>query len=429
MLIFIILIILIIIIGFVKVYTFIGSGDNICIFWFRRDFRLEDNLALYHASKYGKILPIFIFDDKQIDSKQNEFFSSRSFAFMLSSLKELAEQIKQKKGKLIFKHGNPKEILKSLYDKYNAPIFYNIDYTPFARSRDSTVDKLMETYPYDGQTMLYIDKPYKKFTPFYEYYKHKVRELVPKISLEFVKPKNEHSDTSLLSDISTDGAILRGGRKEALSLLQNMKNKEYPQKNMEQNSLLSAHLKYGTVSIREVYEEISNEPFRRQLFWREFYYQVAQNDPNCLAASYYPQNVAQWENNKEYFKRWCDGTTGFPIIDAAMTQLNETGFIHNRGRLLVADFLIKILHIGWRWGEKYFAQNLIDYDPIINNYNWQWVAGTAPFSQPKFRVFNPERQTEKYDPQGEYVIKWKRFNGAPIVDYENEKNKYLKSIK
>jgi deoxyribodipyrimidine photo-lyase len=268
-----------------------------------------------------------------------------------------------------------------------------------------------------------------------------------------------------IDDFPTDiSPAINGGRKEGLEILKNIKIQSKYNINRNQLSYntthLSAHNKFGTVSIREVYHAFKALPnggsdLIKQLFWRDFYYNIMMHDPNALKGNYSSKfDGFPWNEPGENFNAWKEGRTGFPVVDACMRELNSTGYMHNRGRMIVADFLIKILRIDWRLGEHYFATKLIDYDPAQNNYNWQWVAGTAPFSQPYFRVFNPWTQAVKFDPECEYIKKWvselrdvpcdiihssesgdNQSNSnhnkyiQPIVDYKIARDEYLLAIK
>ena len=243
------------------------------------------------------------------------------------------------------------------------------------------------------------------------------------------------SDSRFISQTHSENA-LQGGRKEALHLLKNiahLKNykeiRNFPA--LAGTTHLSAHNKFGTVSIREVYQTIvkcfgKTHTLINELYWRDFFTHILYHFPHVLGEAFHKKyNDIRWENNKNFFKKWCLGMTGFPIVDAGMRELNQTGYMHNRVRMIVASFLVKDLHIDWRWGEKYFAQQLIDYDPAVNNGNWQWAASTGCDAQPYFRIFNPWRQQVQYDPDCVYIKKWlpELINISPKIIHELYKNK------
>lgn len=427
---------------------------------FRRDLRLEDNTALLAAlSNSEKVLPIFIFDERQM---QHPFKGLNSFEFMLNSLCELDAALKKKGSQLYFFKGLSHQVINELLlsEKIEG-VFVNRDYTPFSKERDTAIsgickqhkvsfsvftDALLtepeQVYKNDGS-------PYIIFTPFM----NKARNIpiadpvqnnyFNYYSKEIQIPSRIYSPLQLLEKKNSNLRI-NGGRKEGLSLLNEIKglnnyNEERNIPAINGTSLLSAHHKFGTISIRESYNKIIAEfdqahSLINELYWRDFFTHVIHHFPKVLGEAFREkyQNIV-WENNTIKFDLWCKGETGFPIVDAGMRELVSTGYMHNRIRMIVASFLTKDLHIDWRWGERFFAQHLIDYDPAVNNGNWQWAASTGCDAQPYFRIFNPWRQQQKFDPQCEYIKKWvPELRGAEAkVIHENNIQSitaYLKPI-
>lgn len=429
--------------------------------YFRRDLRIEDNTALLNSDY--KLIPVFIFDPKQVGD--NPYKSDAAISFMVQSLSELAEEIPMN-----FFYGDPLQVMKEITKTFGTnTVIFNKDYTPYALERDNAIIKEFDCECYDD--VLLIDnlldedqKRYKKFSAFLKKHKDdKIRKPARKVNdwSDMRSAKCKHRiDLDIIDEKmgEVNKPIVRGGRKEGLELLKNLPKRYDDCRDMLafSTSHLSAHNKFGTISIREFYDTISKDRSSgdksllvEQLLWRDFYYVIMYDDPNALKGPYYDKFKGYWTHSSTSQKRfdaWCKGKTGYPVVDACMRQLNEEHYIHNRGRLIVADFLIKLLGVDWRKGEKYFAQQLVDYDPAQNNYNWQWVAGTGPHSQPYFRVFNPMSQSKKYDPDCEYIKRWlpelrdvapkdihkmnlSSLYSKPIVDYEKAKDEYLKSIK
>ncbi|AHC51514.1 deoxyribodipyrimidine photo-lyase [Sulfolobus acidocaldarius SUSAZ] len=379
-----------------------------CAVIFRRDLRLFDNTALVNAVYHcNKIYPIFIVDPRQMIN--NPYKSEFAATFLINSLVELDKEVN---GNLNVYYGYPENIVSKL-DMVNA-VFINEDYTPFAIQRDekmkeNALDKGIKFFSYPDVLLSAEEKKIKigrSFTPFYT----KVRELeVPKPqsvdkSINVERISNSLSTDFLLTFKKVESPLLKGGRPEGLMLLDreiDYSRKDYP---AEKNySMLSPHLKFGTVSPREVYhKKISDQAFTRQLYWRDFYTLLAYQNPYVFGHSFKTEyDKIKWENSEQYFNAWKNGMTGYPIIDAGMRALNTTGFINGRVRMLVAFFLTKVLFVDWRLGERYFATKLVDYDPAVNNGNWQWVASTG--TDYIFRVFDPWKQQEKYDPEAKFI--------------------------
>ena len=407
---------------------------NKSIFVFRRDLRLYDNTALISAlCESEQVFLVFIFDPRQIES--HSFKSVPAFKFMLESLEDLDFEVKSKGGRLNYFLGTAEDAIGELIKKTAAQaVFLNADYTPFSRERDSKIrincqrlncafhsfDDVLINPP---TKILKTDKkPYTIYTPFY---KAAAKFEVPKpVAAIFAGFSSDFVGNIEIADIKERfqnelkiNNLINGGRKNALKILEKLsafslyeQQRNFPA--ISGTTLLSAHNKFGTVSIREVYWQIKNslpgqETLLKELYWRDFFTQIAFHFPNIFKESFNPKyRKITWENDSEKMLCWQQGLTGFPIVDAGMRELNSTGFMHNRVRMIVASFLCKDLQIDWRLGEQYFAQKLIDYDPAVNNGNWQWAASTGCDAQPYFRIFNPWLQQEKFDKDAVYIKKW-----------------------
>jgi deoxyribodipyrimidine photo-lyase len=307
-------------------------------------------------------------------------------------------------------------------------VFINRDYTPFSRRRDQELAGVCKQLGVDlhihpdslinepEQAVKYDKTPYKIFTAFY----NNARQFPVALPKAIVKPVFLSVDSGFTLDQLDLGfaePTIRGGRSQALKILEHLgdcvdyqNNRDFPA--LDATSKLSAHLKFGTCSVREVYYAIteqlgSEHPLLRQLYWRDFFTHIAFHFQQVFGRAFLDKFAGlRWDNNLDYFKAWCEGKTGFPIVDAGMRELNATGFMHNRVRMIVASFLVKDLRVDWGWGERYFAQHLVDYDPCVNNGNWQWAASTGCDAQPYFRIFNPWLQQLKFDQDCQYIFRW-----------------------
>lgn len=403
------------------------------LFLFRRDLRLEDNTGLIFALKNSRaVIPAFIFTSEQIE--QNSFRSDHCLQFMIESLEDLQRELKEKGGTLYFFKGKPEEVTFQLFAECKIDaVIVNRDYTPYSKERDEKLEKLCKKkgiifHSFDDallhppERMVKKDgKPYTVFTP---YFRNAVKEEVPSpISNQesnYFQEKISFAEESLvLTEIQPRRKenLLKGGRKEALEILGKIKNfKEYDQfrdfPGRDYSTHLSPYLKFTVCSPREVHAIVSKilgpeHALIRSLYWRDFFTSIGFFFPHVFKGSFRSKfDELTWSSDKKLFKLWQEGYTGFPIVDAGMREMHATGFMHNRVRMIVASFLVKDLHIDWRWGEKYFAQTLIDYDPAVNNGNWQWVASTGCDAQPYFRIFNPWNQQKKWDPDCVYIKKW-----------------------
>jgi deoxyribodipyrimidine photo-lyase len=422
------------------------------LFIFRRDLRTIDNVTLNLLNKKCKnIFTIFIFTPEQVGNK-NKFKSNNCVQFMIESLQDLEFDIKNDGGKLYILYGENDKIIKKFIEEFNINIVsFNLDITPYAKARDESIISLCEKmeietlcdYDYyllkPGEITTGGGDPYQKYTPFYEKAsKKKINAPEKKIKLNFKKSNIQMPNTIELKDAMkkftsiNPHILIHGGRYEALKTLKTAikTQKKYSEtRNIlsKNTSMLSPFIKFGCISIREVYHSFKgNKDFLKQLFWRDFYAQILDNFPHVLKKSLKPTyDKVKWKYNKKYLTAWKTGTTGFPIVDACMRQMNITGWMHNRGRLIVSSFLIKTLLINWREGEQYFAQKLIDYDVPNNNGNWAWASGSGADSQPYFRIFNPWSQGEKYDSDCEYIKKWiPELKNIPNKDIHNWQEKY-----
>ncbi len=400
---------------------------------FRRDLRLEDNTALIAASRLSEsVVPAFIYDPRQIErnSLRNDF----ALRFMVESIVALDKCIQKLGGRLIRFHERPEQVVSNLVrEKVVDAVFVNRDYTPFAISRDKAIAEICRKYNVDFHSFndALLTKPeevhksdgspYTVFTPFYRRAAGlSVREPIAIRQFRFTAESlpGEISDVNRIPFLggSVKGTQ-RGGRAAALKIVRSLsefenyeQDRDFPSRHATTG--LSPHLKFGTVSARKVYHDVLRQlgeghPLIRQLYWRDFFIHIGYHFPSVCEQSFRPEyRDLDWNTDREALAAWQEGRTGFPIVDAGMRQLNATGCMHNRVRMIAASFLVKDLHIDWREGERYFAQKLVDYDRAVNNGNWQWVASTGCDAVPYFRIFNPWIQQRRYDPQGAYIRQW-----------------------
>jgi len=407
---------------------------KLSVFIFRRDLRLEDNTGLIAALENSEqVIPCFILDPNQITNK-NAYKSENSLQFMFDSLHDLNNQLDHKNAKLYLFHGQPQDVLKNIIKELPIDaLFVNRDYTPYSKDRDDAIQNLCEDLDiaFESYSDLLLNEPENIKTKQGKPYTVYTAFLHTCSKIPVSKPQKNKSDNYYTKKIKTavsdkifidilpekNAAInVTGGRKNGLAILKNIADfADYPeQRNIltYKTTMLGAHNKFGTCSIREVYHAIADtfsqeHTLINELYWRDFFTHVAWNFPYVFGNAFHPKfDKLPWSHDTKEFKAWCDGETGFPVVDAAMRQLNTTGFMHNRARMIVGSFLTKDLHIDWQLGEKYFAQKLVDYDPSVNNGNWQWVASTGCDAQPYFRIFNPWLQQKKFDPDCSYIKEW-----------------------
>lgn len=407
------------------------------LFIFRRDLRLHDNTALIHALKESEVvMPFFNIDPIQVGPR-NRYRSKPALEYMFQSLEDLSNQLRRNHARLYIFNNTLIKTLQSLIKHQTIDaLFINFDYTPFSTSRDVIIEKfcLKNKIAFHGYHDLLLigdpnelktsqKKPYARYGAFYKAaWSKKIEKPQPlpkKATFYTGKLSGEKNLDACVKKIklSTFNQTIYGGRNNALKIITKIKkytdyNQERDFPGLDATTHLSAAHKFGTLSIRETYHAIKenlsrNNQLIKELYWRDFFTYSAYHNPHVFGKPFYEKyEKLSWSLHKNHFKAWCTGTTGFPIVDAGMRQLNSTGWMHNRSRMITASFLIKDLHINWLSGERYFATQLIDYDPAVNNGNWQWVASTGSESQPYFRIFNPWLQQKKYDKDCSYIKKW-----------------------
>ncbi len=420
------------------------------IIWFRRDLRLDDNAALYHALRSDvPVLPIFIFDKNILDQLEDK--TDRRVAFIHSALNEMQQKLIKLGASLEVYYGTPLEIFKSLLNKYRVQqVFTNHDYEPYALEREKLITQLLENH--QARLVTFKDQvifeknevikddgtPYTIFTPYSRKWKATLLE-------DHLKPFDTQKyfnhffqqDAFAIPSLQSMGFIEVEKSFPSKSLDEEIVKKYAVQRNfpaIEGTSKLGVHLRFGTISIRALARKSSglSETYLNELIWRDFYQMILFHFPQVGHYKAFKQayDMIEWRKDEDDFKKWCNGVTGYPIVDAGMRELNATGFMHNRVRMIVASFLTKHLLIDWRWGEAYFAQKLLDFDLAANNGGWQWAAGSGCDAAPYFRIFNPYLQTQKFDPKLEYIKKWvpefQEFTyPAPIVVHEEARKRCL----
>jgi len=424
---------------------------DITIFWFRRDLRLRDNAALYHALKDGSpVVPVFIFDRNILDELEDK--NDRRVEFIHLALQDMQQQLLKIDSSLDIRYGNPLVIYKELLKEYNIKkVFTNHDYEPYAKQRDSEILQLLNEHgvsfhTYKDQVIFEKDevlkddgKPYTIFTPYSRKWKAALKEYhlkaypVKKYLANFFKQPGKRIIS--LEEMGFVPAGLPFPGKEWMGQVIRHYKEQRDIPSVQGTSRLSVHLRFGTISIRELADEAGalNETFLNELIWRDFYHMILWHFPRVVGHAFKTEyDKIRWWNNEKEFEAWCNGITGYPIVDAGMRELNQTGFMHNRVRMIVASFLTKHLLIDWRWGEAYFAKKLLDFDLAANNGGWQWAAGSGCDAAPYFRVFNPYLQTKKFDPELKYVRKWvpefeELTYPQPIVAHEVARKRCLET--
>lgn len=432
---------------------------ELAIVWFRRDLRLHDQAALYHGLA-GKlpVLPLFIFDTNILDDLDDR--TDLRVNFIYETVSSLKRELKELGGDLLVKFGDPLSVWKELVRESNiGAVYYNRDYEPYAKTRDDEVTGFLKennipVFSYKDQLIFESHEvtkddgdPYVVFTPYKRTWLQKLNQLIS-TSDGIPQFKLAPSDFSNLAGIDCGDLLTlekMGFRKTSFDFPGNTakrsllaeydKMRDFPAK--DGTSRLGIHLRFGTISIRALTEAARklNEVFLSELIWREFYSHILDRFPHVVDHSFRPQyDQIRWLNDREDFRKWCEGKTGYPMVDAGMRQLNETGYMHNRVRMITASFLTKHLLIDWRWGEAYFARKLLDYDLASNNGGWQWAAGSGTDAAPYFRIFNPESQQKKFDPDLKYVRKWVPEFGSesyppPMVDHKTARERCLTAYK
>ena len=418
---------------------------KVSIFWFRRDLRLQDNCGLYHALQSGyKVLPIFIFDEEILNELPK---NDARVSFIYETLNAINNELRKENSSLLVKKGNLIQVFKDIFNEYDVQsIFFNKDYEPYAINRDN---KLKSFFLQSGvQFNSYKDQvvfeeaeivkndglPYTVFTPYKNKWLEKYHSAnIQKFPSEALKDnflKTEFTFPNLL-DIGFVKSTIKVKPINNSCISEYAKTRDIPS---VETSNVSVHLRFGLISIRKLVDFTMkvDATFTGELIWREFFMQILYHFPKVINENFKSKyNFIQWRNSEVEFKLWCEGKTGYPIVDAGMRQLNETGYMHNRVRMIVASFLIKHLLIDWRWGEAYFAEKLLDFDLSANNGNWQWVAGTGCDAAPYFRVFNPQTQQQKFDSDFKYIEKWNpNYKETPeIVEHKFARERYLNVLK
>jgi deoxyribodipyrimidine photo-lyase len=419
------------------------------IFWFRRDLRLNDNAGLYHALKEGRsVVPIFIFDRNILDELEDR--TDRRVEFIHHSLEKIQNELRKTGSTLDTRYGFPGETWKQLIKEYTIEkVFTNHDYEPYAKDRDAEIKQILKAnnisfHTYKDQVIFEKDevlkdngKPYTVFTPYSKKWKTTLNDSylssypVKKYFSNFFKQHTKKILSLEEMDLKPSGQSFPNKKWDAEIIKHYKKQRDYPA--IAGTSRLSVHLRFGTTSIRELAREAGklNQTFLNELIWRDFYQMILWHFPHVVNKAFKPayDNI-KWRNNEKEFEAWCNGVTGYPIVDAGMRELNKTGFMHNRVRMIVASFLTKHLLIDWRWGEAYFAKKLLDFDLASNNGGWQWAAGSGCDAAPYFRIFNPYLQTQKFDPELNYISKWvpefkEPAYPKPIVDHEMARKRCL----
>jgi deoxyribodipyrimidine photo-lyase len=418
------------------------------VFWFRRDLRLTDNAGLYRAlSKNKNVLGVFIFDTIILNELSDK--KDRRVDFIHQTLQRLKTELEAIGSTLVVWYGDPIEF----YAKVNPKAVYtNHDYEPYARTRDAQVKQILENkgasfHSFKDQVIFEMNevvkddgRPYTVFTPYSRKWKSALTEFyfraypTERYYKHFQKQRPLPMPT--LQDLGfepTDAIFPE--RKIRLKIIESYHaTRDYPA--VEGTTRLSVHLRFGTVSIRHLVSMArkKNETWLNELIWRDFYHMILYHFPNVESAFKPQYDAIVWRNNEKEFLRWCEGQTGYPIVDAGMRELNATGYMHNRVRMIVASFLTKHLLIDWRWGEAYFAKKLLDFDLAANNGGWQWASGSGCDAAPYFRVFNPQLQTEKFDRAYHYIRKWvPEFGTAayvkPVVEHAAARARVLEAYK
>jgi deoxyribodipyrimidine photo-lyase len=420
---------------------------DIAIFWFRRDLRLEDNIGLYHALESGyPVLPLFIFDTEITNELPK---GDPRVSFIYKQLAKLDKQLKEYGSSLLIKKSDAFTVFLDIIKEYNVmQVFANKDYEPAAIARDESIKTLVSDYniyfnTYKDQVIFEENEvvkdngePYTVYTP----YKNKWRQRLSAESYQSVEYNakaffKQNIPFPSMAEFGFEASHIEVRDFDLNAVTDYATKRDYPSE--DAGSYLGPHLRFGTVSIRKMIAHSlkKSEIFTNELIWREFFMQILYHFPHVVNQNFKSKyDHIDWRNNEDDFKRWCEGETGYPLVDAGMRELNETGYMHNRVRMITASFLVKHLLVDWRWGEAYFAEKLLDYELSSNNGNWQWVAGTGCDAAPYFRVFNPSEQIKKFDKQHQYIKRWvpelSSFNyPEPMVDHKFARERALKVYK
>lgn len=426
---------------------------NTVIFWYRRDLRINDNAALYHALKNHKnVLPIFIFDTTILNQLNNS--EDARVSFLHETLSQLKKQFQSHGSDLKVFYGEPLAIFKKLVETDKVShVYTNRDYEPAAIKRDKSILDFLQSKEikliakkdqviFDRNEVLKKDgKPYTVFTPYSKVWKAQLNSYYTKsypsvdylLNLKKVDPEDIISLESM--DFTASKIKVPQFNLKADLIANYKQNRDFPA--LQATSKISVQLRFGTLSIREMVKLAltHSETWLNELIWRDFYQSILYHFPHTVDQSFKPKyDLIPWSNNEEHFEKWCNGETGYPIVDAGMRELNQTGLMHNRVRMITASFLTKHLLIDWKWGERYFAEKLLDFDLASNVGGWQWAASSGCDAAPYFRVFNPYLQTERFDKNEAYIKKWvpeyKSENyPQPIVDHKTARQLAIDTYK
>lgn len=428
-------------------------NTTVTLFWFRRDLRLDDNVGLYHCLKDNKnVLPVFIFDKEILNKLSNK--KDRRVDFIHQAILRINQLLIEEGSSLLVINSTPQEAFQLLTEKYKiSAVFTNRDYEPTAIARDIEIEQYLKNKNIEFKTFkdqVIFEKsevvksngePYTIFTPYSNVWKKKLSEVT--VDLLDTKPllKNFYKTSPFKIPTLPEIGFEKTEQAFTVPLVDTNLIKTYDltrnTPSVNGTTKLSVHLRFGTISVRALVQIAlkHNETWLNELIWREFFMMILFHFPYVVNGAFKKKyDAIRWRNNEAEFNKWCKGQTGYPIVDAGMRELNETGFMHNRVRMIVASFLTKHLLIDWRWGEAYFAEKLIDYELSANNGNWQWSAGCGCDAAPYFRVFNPSEQTKKFDPELKYIHKWvKEINDfsypKPIVEHGFARDRALKTYK
>ncbi|MFW6101224.1 MAG: cryptochrome/photolyase family protein [Bacteroidota bacterium] len=422
---------------------------KITIYWFRRDLRLEDNRGLYHALKENDcVLPIFIFDRDILDALEQTYDARVEFIY--KRVQKLKIRLENIGSSLLVLHGKPIEQFRFLIRNYTTgEVYFNHDYEPYAIARDQSISQFLEknhirVKSFKDHTIFEKDeilkkdgKPYTVYTPYMKKWKDKIsRNVLVEFSTRnyhhrFIKMEPSELPSMESLRFKEKGITFPSGELNEAVISNYHLNRDYPY--LDGTTRLGIHLRFGSLSIRRAAKKglELNETWLNELIWRDFYMMILWHFPYVTDGSFKSQyNEIEWRNDEEEFAAWCEGKTGYPIVDAGMRQFNQTGYMHNRVRMIAASFLTKHLLIDWRWGESYFAEKLLDYELASNNGGWQWASGSGCDAAPYFRIFNPHRQTERFDPEHRYIENWvPEFRDPaykkPIVDHKFARERAL----
>jgi deoxyribodipyrimidine photo-lyase len=435
--------------------------EELAIFWHRRDLRLEDNAGLYHALKSGlPVLTLFIFDENILSKLEDK--NDARVSFIHEQIESLSTQLRKLGSSILVKYGKPEAIWEELIQAYPVKkVFCNRDYESYGIERDAKIKNILaqrniefksfkDQVIFEKEEVLKNDGgPYTVFTPYSRKWKEKLLSKKTKDGeLFYFKsyPTEKYFDhfyqTNELEIPShesmgfTKSSIQFPPKEVKQGIIKNYDStRNFPA--IEGTSRLGIHFRFGSISIREKARKALplNDTFLNELIWRDFYAQILAHFPKVEKSSFRSEyDRIEWRNDEKDFEAWCQGKTGYPMVDAGMRELNETGFMHNRVRMVVASFLVKHLLIDWRWGEAYFARKLLDFDLASNNGGWQWAAGCGTDAAPYFRIFNPEAQTEKFDKELKYIKHWVKEYGTksyptPIVEHKFARERCLETFK